>query len=112
MIIFCSRIQQEFDDLFSQLVNELKLVTKFHKEYEELNVWLTDTRDILEVTDAPLNPGGMEPPSNPAQLRGKHQVSSKVILVTFLVNYERIEVELNASLKHFKLCALSSVEGV
>ena len=68
----CSLLK-ELDGLFSLLVSEAEVVSRFHKEYEELNVWLTDTRGMLEVT--PTTPGLMGVAATPAQLRGKQQVS-------------------------------------
>ena len=63
------------------LVSEYKKIEKFHKVFEELNLWMTDTRSMLEVTGSSSNPGGMGVPASAAQLRGKHQVSFDCIRV-------------------------------
>ena len=75
-VLYKYRIVKELDDLYTLLVSEAEVISRFHKEYEELNVWLTDTKGMLEVTGSPTTPGLMGVPASPAQLRGKHQVSS------------------------------------
>ncbi len=71
---------EDLEFLFGVLASEYELIMKFHKEYEELNVWLTDTRSMLEVIPSPSHStggGGMGmggASASPALLRGKHHV--------------------------------------
>lgn len=69
------RILKELNELSSVLRSDAELVTRFYKEYEDLNVWLTDTHSMLEVRGPTSTPGLMGVAASPAQLRGKHQVS-------------------------------------
>ncbi len=70
-----NRLVADLDELNTVLVAECEVAVKFEKEYEELNVWLTDTRSMLEVTGSPSSAGTtMGVTASPALLRGKHQV--------------------------------------
>ena len=76
-ISILSRLVSELAELSTMLMAECELAVKFEKEYEELHVWLTDTRSMLEVTGSPSSASGsiMGVPASAALLRGKHQVS-------------------------------------
>lgn len=66
----------DLEELHAVLVAEGELAVKFAKEFEELHVWLTDTRSMLEVTGSPSGAAGMTMGvvASPALLRGKQQV--------------------------------------
>ena len=67
-----NRLGEHLDELQTVLTAECDVAVKFEKEFEELNVWLTDTRSMLEVTGSPSSTMGV--PASAALLRGKYQV--------------------------------------
>ena len=73
----------DLEELHTVLIAECEVAVKFQKEYEELNVWMTDTRSMLEVTGSPSSAAGttMGVPASTALLRGKHQVRGAQILI-------------------------------
>lgn len=74
------RLLLDLDKIFSQLRSDIELLSKFEKEWEELNVWLSDNKSMMEVSTY-SSPSGVGVAASPARLRGKHQVR-EVLLYT------------------------------
>ena len=52
-IINFARLLLELDEVFSQLVGDMELLTRFHRVWEDLSVWATDTKSVLDVASTP-----------------------------------------------------------
>ena len=80
------RLLLELDEAFSTLAGDTELLTKFQKAWEDIGVWVSDTKSMLEVSTATSSPrhasrmGGAAPHSS-ALLRGKQQVQTISVLV-------------------------------
>ncbi len=66
--------------MFSQLVGDMELLTRFHRVWEDLSVWATDTKSVLDVASTPSTSSSSSharvttTPHSSALLRGKQQV--------------------------------------
>ena len=64
--MYC-RIMKRTENLSVELQNESDLIVEFYTELNDLQLWMSDTLSMLQLS-------GATGPTSVAQLRGKHQV--------------------------------------
>ena len=74
VISFYNRFVIETEKLSSQLQNEFDLITQFYDELYDLQLWMSDTLSMLQLSATTGQTSSANGTTSVSQLRGKHQV--------------------------------------